>query len=54
VVELRRAEETVAGTVSVAGAEATGFYGWLELIGLLERAASGQVRVDGASAGEAR
>jgi hypothetical protein len=38
VVELERTGSTISGQMAVAGAPATGFFGWLELIDHLERA----------------
>jgi hypothetical protein len=37
--ELRPAQNTIAGELAVEDAAATDFYGWLELIELLEHAA---------------
>lgn len=39
VVELERTGSTISGHVAVAGAPPTEFFGWLELIDRLERAA---------------
>ena len=39
VLEIRRTRPTVSGQLAVDGAPASGFYGWLELIDELERAA---------------
>jgi hypothetical protein len=39
VVELERTGSTITGHVTVAGAPPTEFFGWLELIDRLERAA---------------
>lgn len=36
--EIERGEQTISGLVAVEGAEPSDFYGWLELIGQLERA----------------
>ncbi len=41
VVELERTGSTISGQMAVAGAPATGFIGWLELIDHLERAVPG-------------
>jgi hypothetical protein len=38
VVDLERCAETISGQITVAGAETTAFFGWLELIDRLERA----------------
>jgi hypothetical protein len=43
-VELRHAGNTVSGQVAVEGASPIGFFGWLELIDRLERAAGGEER----------
>jgi hypothetical protein len=40
VIEIERAERTISGQVMINGAPARGFFGWLELIDLLERATS--------------
>jgi hypothetical protein len=40
VVELERTGSTISGHVAVAGAPPRGFFGWLELIDRLERAAA--------------
>lgn len=42
-VEIESTVETISGKVSVDGAPASAFYGWLELIDKLERAASGRI-----------
>jgi hypothetical protein len=39
-IEISRIEDTIGGQISVEGAPATDFFGWLELIDRLERAAS--------------
>jgi hypothetical protein len=39
VVEIERDERTISGHVAINDAEPTGFFGWLELIDTLERAA---------------
>jgi hypothetical protein len=39
VVELERTGSTISGHLAIAGASATEFFGWLELIDRLERAA---------------
>ena len=39
-IELRPAGETISGTVAIGDNAPTGFFGWLELIDLLHRAAS--------------
>jgi hypothetical protein len=39
VLEIRRTRRTISGSLAVDGAPANGFYGWLELIDELERAA---------------
>ena len=38
VLDVRSAAGTIAGSVSIADASACGFYGWLELIDLIDRA----------------
>jgi hypothetical protein len=38
-IEIRRTGDTIAGQIGVEGAPATDFFGWLELIDRLERAA---------------
>ena len=40
VVLIERTERTVSGAVTVEGAPTSGFYGWLQLIDKLDRAAS--------------
>jgi hypothetical protein len=45
-VEIQPAGKTVSGQVAVEGACATGFFGWLELIDRLERAAAGGAAPD--------
>jgi hypothetical protein len=40
-VEIQHTGKTVTGQVAVEGASASGFFGWLELIDRLERAAGG-------------
>lgn len=40
VLELERQASTISGTVAVDGAPKRGFFGWLELIDKLERAAA--------------
>lgn len=45
VVELKRTSATISGQTSIDGAAATEFFGWLELIDRLERAAGS--RLDG-------
>jgi hypothetical protein len=42
-VELRHTADTITGSVSVGGARAGDFYGWLELIALLDRATGGRI-----------
>lgn len=39
-IELHHAGETISGSVAVGDSPPTGFFGWLELIDLLHRAAS--------------
>ena len=39
VLEMEPAEATISGRISVEGASPTGFFGWLELIDRLDRAA---------------
>jgi hypothetical protein len=39
VIEIERGERTISGQVAINDTPATGFFGWLELIDLLERAA---------------
>ena len=39
VVDIRRTEDTISGELAVRGAPASSFFGWLELIDLLRRAA---------------
>jgi hypothetical protein len=41
VLQLETTDSTISGRISVAGAPPTDFFGWLELIDRLERAASG-------------
>jgi hypothetical protein len=38
-IEFQSAGETISGSVAVGGGPATAFFGWLELIDLLHRAA---------------
>jgi hypothetical protein len=40
VIEIERAERTISGQLTINDAPARGFFGWLELIDLLERASS--------------
>lgn len=42
VLELRQSATTIAGTVRVDGAGAAEFYGWLELIAVLDGAAGAE------------
>ena len=46
IVEIQRADDTVSGQLTVDGHPTAGFFGWLELIDLLRRAAD----TDGAPA----
>ena len=39
-IEFHHAGETISGSVAVGDSPPTGFFGWLELIDLLHRAAS--------------
>jgi hypothetical protein len=39
-IDLHHAGETISGSVAVGDSPPTGFFGWLELIDLLHRAAS--------------
>jgi hypothetical protein len=38
-VEIARSSDTITGQIAVEGASATSFFGWLDLIDRLERAA---------------
>jgi hypothetical protein len=47
VLEIQRTRRTISGQVAVDGAQASGFYGWLELIDELERASDLTTRGEG-------
>lgn len=52
VVEIEASADTISGRMSVGGAPASQFYGWLELIDRLERAAAGRPSPGGGGRGE--
>ena len=48
VIEIERGERTISGQLAINDAPAKGFFGWLELIDLLERATSPSAAPPGA------